>query len=104
TSQTESSLCSAMAASALQRLGAADDLHQLGGDRGLTRSVVLEREPVDHVGRVAGRGVHGRHAGAVLGGHGLEDRAEDLDLQVEREEGVEEALLARLVDELALIV
>ena len=47
-------------------------------DRGLARAVVVERQPVDHVARVAGRVVHGRHPRALLGGRVLQQRPEDL--------------------------
>src|SRR3546814_11387268 len=45
----------------LERLGARNDFHQLGRDRGLAGAVVLDREAVDHVAGVAPAIAHRGH-------------------------------------------
>ena len=65
---------------AFQRLGAADDLHELLGDRGLPGTVHLERETLDHLARVLAGALHCRHARALLARDRLEDRLEYLHL------------------------
>src|SRR3984893_12079390 len=62
-----------------QRLGPGDDLDQLLGDYGLTRPVIVESEPIDHVAGVAGSVVHRGHACTLLAGRVLEQRRENLD-------------------------
>src|ERR1043165_6698169 len=54
-------------------------LDDLLRDRRLPHLVHVEREPVDHVTRVARGRVHGRHARAVLRRRGLQEGAPDLD-------------------------
>ena len=76
----------AVLASRLERLGARDDLDQFLGDLRLALAVVADRQPVDHVAGVARGVVHGAHLGALLGGGVLEQRAEDLDRDVARQE------------------
>ena len=49
-------------------LCAADDLHELFGDRRLASPVVLEREFADHRLGVSRGGIHGGHARTVFGG------------------------------------
>src|SRR5712691_4824612 len=83
--------------SASQRLGAGDDLDQLFGDHRLALAVVGHRLPLDHVAGVAGGVVHRRHARALLGGGILQQRAEHLHGDVERQELGEDVLLVRLV-------
>src|SRR4051812_3146874 len=73
----------------LQRLGARDDLDQLLRDHGLAGAVVELRLALDHVTGVAGRVVHGAHARALFGGRILEERPEDLDREVARQEALE---------------
>src|SRR5205085_715002 len=46
---------------AFERFGARNDFDELGGDRGLARPVILDRQAVDHVAGVAGRIVHRGH-------------------------------------------
>src|SRR3989304_4279495 len=82
----------------LERLGAADDLHQLLGDRGLAGAVHLQREPGDHIHGVVGRRIHRRHPGAVLSRHRLEEDPEDLRLHVLGEEDLPDLLPGRLVE------
>src|SRR6056297_1402398 len=50
----------------LERLSARDDFNKLVGDDGLTGAVVLDRQLVDHLARVARCVVHGGHARALL--------------------------------------
>src|SRR5450631_2075505 len=71
-------------------LRAADDLHQLRGDRRLARSVVNERVFADHFGRLLGGGFHGRHARTELGGLRFVQRAQDRHLDVHRHEPLEQ--------------
>src|SRR5512138_2754314 len=73
----------------LERLGAAHDLHQLLRDVGLARPVVLESERRDHLLGVLRRRLHRAHAGAVLAGGRLEQRAPDLHGDVAGEEVLE---------------
>ena len=61
--------------SVFEGLCAADDFHQLVGNAGLTGAVVDQAEFADHVLCVACGGVHGAHAGAVLRGLAVEERA-----------------------------
>src|SRR5512146_2609052 len=81
-----------------ERLGAADDLHQLLGDGGLPRAVHLEREPRDHVHRVVRRRVHRRHPGPVLPRHRLQQHPEDLRLDVFRQQGGQDLLPGGFVE------
>src|SRR5919112_4932784 len=69
-----------------ERLGARNDFDQFLGDHRLTRPVVGHRLLLDHFARVAGRIVHGAHAGALFGGGVLEQRAEDLHGEIARQE------------------
>ena len=83
--------------SKLERLGAGNDLDQLLGDHRLARAVISQRQPPDHVAGIAGRIVHGAHAGALLRGRVLEQRAEDLRGDVEGQEVGEDVGLVGLV-------
>ena len=81
----------------LERFRARDDLDELGGDRGLAGAVVLDRQPVDHVARVARRIVHRGHPAALLGRGIFQQRAEDLDRDVARQQLGEDFLLVGLI-------
>jgi hypothetical protein len=72
-------------------------LDELLGDRGLARAVVLDRQPVDHVARVARGVVHGRHPRALLRGGVLEERREDLRGDPAGQQLLKDRLLAGLV-------
>mmetsp|Transcript_3800 Transcript_3800/g.8161 ORF Transcript_3800/g.8161 Transcript_3800/m.8161 type:complete len:216 (-) Transcript_3800:449-1096(-) len=61
----------------LDRLGAGDDLGELGGDLRLPQTVVRELQLADHVLGVARGRVHGGHARRLLAGHVLEEAAVD---------------------------
>src|ERR1700728_2501908 len=87
-------------ASVLQRLRAADDLHQLLRDRRLPRAVVSERQPPDHLLRVPRRRVHRGHLRAEEARLALEERAKEGDLDVHRHEALEERAAVRLVEKL----
>src|SRR5438874_2712096 len=78
--------------------GPGDHFYDLLRDRGLTDLVHVEREPVDHLPRIVGGGVHGRHARAVLGRRRLEQRPPDLYLDVLRQDPVEDPSRRGLVD------
>src|SRR5487761_48436 len=66
----------------LERLGARNDLDQFLGDGGLTRAVISDVEPIDHLAGVACRVVHRRHARALLRCSVFQERGEDLDREV----------------------
>ena len=61
----------------------ADDLGDLLGDCTLAGAVILQLERVNHIGGALGGGIHGGHAGALLGaealGHGTKDHAVHID-------------------------
>src|SRR5262249_11204699 len=59
-------------------------LQDLLGDLGLAGAVHLQREVVDQCPGVVRRVPHGRHAGAVLGCGRFEQRPEDRNLEVGR--------------------
>ena len=77
--------------------GAADDLREFLGDRGLTALVVDELQLVDDRERVVRGGLHGNHARRLLGrdvvGRGLEDER----LEVTHQQLVEHGLRIGLV-------
>ena len=81
----------------LERLGARNDLDQFLGDLRLTAAVVEQRIAVDHVAGVPRGVVHGAHLGALLRSDVLEQRPENLDRQVARQEVGEDRFLVRLV-------
>ena len=81
----------------LERLGARNNLDQFVGDRGLARTVELDRQLLDHLARIAGRVVHGGHARALFRGGILQQPAEHLGRQVARQQIGEDFLLVRLV-------
>jgi len=70
----------------LDGFGARDDLDQLLGDVGLAGPVVDQRQPLDHVARVARGIVHGGHPRALFRGGGFEQRLVDLDGEVARQQ------------------
>ena len=70
----------------LHRGGAADDLDDLFRDLRLAGAVHDERQGIDHVSRIVGGRIHGGHAGRMLGGHRLQQRAENLDTYVLRQQ------------------
>src|SRR5438552_4620148 len=72
-------------------------LDDLLGDGRLAHLVHVEGEPVDHLPGVAGGGVHGRHARAVLGRRRLQEGPPDLDLRALRRPRAADLLRARLV-------
>src|SRR5919106_3191083 len=74
----------------LQRLGAADDLADLGGDLALPGLVGHPGEDLDQVLRVLGRGLHRPPPGRVLRRRGLEHRGVDLRVHVPGQEVVED--------------
>jgi hypothetical protein len=80
---------------------AGHDLEDLLRDLGLTGPVHLEREPVDQLAGVLRRVAHRGHPRALLGGSRLEQRPEELGLEVHRDEPREDLLRLRLVDEVA---
>ena len=62
---------------------------------------ICERQRVDQLARVLRRVAHGRHARALLGSGGFEQRAVELGLEVERQQSREDLLRLRLVDDVA---
>src|SRR5450759_2525774 len=76
---------------------ARDDLDQFLGDVRLTRAVVVERQTLDHVARVAGGAVHRGHARAVLASGAFQQGTIDLDGQILRQQPGQDGLLVRLV-------
>src|SRR5271166_2885607 len=81
---------------ASKRLGAGDDLDQLLGDGGLTRAVVIEGEPVDHLAGIAGCVVHRRHPRPLLARRVFEQCGVDLHREVLRQQFREDLFLGRL--------
>src|SRR5215470_19580178 len=79
------------------RLGAGNDLDQLLGDHRLTRAVIRQRLLADHFSRVARGVVHRSHLRTVERGGILEQRAENLNGDVARQELDEDFVLIRLV-------
>src|SRR5581483_10268477 len=77
--------------------GARHDLDDLLRDRGLTNSVVGERQMTDHLRRVLRCRFHRGHARALFGGRGLEKDAIELELDVLRQEIFENRLRPRLI-------
>src|SRR4029078_12123109 len=71
--------------SKLERLGAGNDLDQLLSDHGLSRAIISERQAPDHVAGIARGVVHGAHALALLRRCVLEQRAEGLRGDFERQ-------------------
>src|SRR6478752_2004064 len=82
---------------ASDRLGAGDDLDQLLGDLGLTGSVVDLGLLADHFAGVAGGVVHRAHLRAIERSVVFQQRAEDLDREVTRQQAGEKLVLLRLI-------
>src|SRR3954465_8068497 len=82
---------------ASDRLGAGDDLDQLLGDLGLTGSVIDLGLLADHFAGVAGRVVHRAHLSAVERGVVFQQRAENLDRDIARQQSGEKLVLFRLI-------
>src|SRR5215470_11290381 len=82
--------------------GSAHDVQELLRDALLARLVELDGQHIDHLARVLGGRLHGRHAGTVLPRRRLHERAIHLDGHVARKERSENGLGARLVDVLLL--
>src|SRR3954467_5773331 len=80
-----------------QRLGAGDDLDQLLSDLRLAGAVVFQGLLADHVAGIAGGVVHRAHLGAVERRGVLEQRAEDLDGDITRQQLVENFLFLGLI-------
>src|SRR5215468_1155361 len=78
--------------------GSAHDVQELLRDALLTRLVELDGQHIDHLARVLGGRLHGRHAGTVLPRRRLHERAIHLDGHMAREERGQDDLGARLVD------
>src|SRR4051795_11298503 len=76
--------------SSLRRGRAGNDLDDFLRDRRLADAVVGQRQVTDHLGRVLRGGLHGRHAGALFGGRGLQEDAIELELDVLRQDVVED--------------
>ena len=79
-----------------QRLGAADDLHDLGGDGVLAGPVHDAREAADELLGVVGGRLHGPLAGGVLGGGGVEQGGVDAGLDVAGQQRLEDGAGRRL--------
>src|ERR1019366_8396768 len=75
--------------SLLGRGGAADHFDDLLGDAALPHAVHVEREPVDHDGGVGTGRIHGGHAGGMLAGRGLGERAVEFHFDVLGKQGIE---------------
>lgn len=58
-----------------QCLGAAHDVHQFLGDRGLPGLVVIQRHLLDELAGVSRRTVHGGHTGTMFCGSRLQEDA-----------------------------
>src|SRR6476659_1976069 len=84
-----------------QRFRAGDDLEDLLRDLRLARAVHAQRQRVDDLAGVLRCVPHRRHARALLRRRGLEQRAVDLRLDVDREQPLEDLLRLRLEDEVA---
>ena len=87
-----------------QRVRARHHFQDLLGDGGLPHPVHCQGQIVDHLVRGLGGGAHGRHAGAVLAGHALQDRPVDGDLHVRGEQIGQDLLGRRLEDEVHVLL
>src|SRR5665213_136564 len=81
----------------LERLGARNDLDQFLGNLRLAAAVVEQRVAIDHVAGVARCVVHGAHFGALLRGHVFEERPQNLDRQVARQQIGKDRFLVGLI-------
>ena len=75
-----------------QRLGATDDLHDLGGDGVLAGTVHGAAEGRDEVFRVVGGRLHGALASGVLGRRRVEERGEQPSLRVTGQQPFEDGV------------
>src|SRR5689334_18009641 len=75
---------------------AGDDLDEFFGDVRLPRTVIVQRQTLDHVARVARRIVHCRHARAMLARSALQQRAEHRHGQRLWEEPRQDGIFVRL--------
>lgn len=62
----------------LKGRGSGNNLNKLGGNSGLTGTVVLERERLDHLSSILRRVLHGSHSGGLLGGGSVHEGVEQL--------------------------
>src|SRR6056297_108961 len=92
------------ARSVAERLGAPDDLGDLGGDLLLTGLVHDPRQVGRDLLGVVGGGLHRSLPAGVLRGGGLQQAVVDLGLHVARDQGVEQDRLLGLEDELRVEV
>src|SRR5260370_16920082 len=67
-------------------------------DLRLAPAIHYQRQLIVHVAGVAGRRVHRGHAGGVFGGHGLQQRAKNLDADVLWQNALEKLVVRLLVD------
>ncbi len=81
---------SASCLAAAERLGAADDLHDLGGDRVLAGTVHDAGEVLDQFLGVVGGALHRPLLDGVLAGRGVQQRGVDAGLDVARQQRVED--------------
>ena len=68
----------------------ADDLRDLLGDAGLSGSVIIKIQFIDHILRIAGSGFHGGTAGSQLAGNAFADTAVNEPCQILRNDGVKD--------------
>ena len=87
--------------SGIQRVRAGDDLEDLLRDLGLAGSVHRQGQGVDEFAGALRGAPHRGHPRPLLGGGGLEERAVELRLDVDRQQPFEDLLRLRLVDEVA---
>src|SRR5688572_15684324 len=86
-----------------EAFGPGDDFQNLLRDLRLAFAVHLQGQVLDDVPRVLGRIAHRGHARAVLGGGRLQQRAEDRDLDVRRDQALEDVVgVGFVLDERAL--
>jgi len=76
--------------SAGEGVGTGDDLEDLPGDLGLALAVVSDGEVLAELDGVVGGAAHGAHPGGELAGERLLQGAEDLAVEIEREQRVED--------------
>src|SRR6185369_6502857 len=91
------SILTSLLSGSLERFSARDDFNEFGGNRGLTRAVVLDGQAVDHVAGIAGRIVHRGHTAALLGCRIFKHRPEQLDGDIARQQIGENLFLVGLI-------
>src|SRR5512132_680004 len=84
-----------------ERVCAGHDLQDLLRDLGLAGAVHRQGQAVDQLPGILRRVSHRGHSGALLGGCRLEQRPEELGLDVDGQQALEDLLGLRLVDEVA---